>query len=72
MRSAGLSGLLLPIQQAREEEEEEQGRRQRPTVECDIMAWKAETENSISVADKDESGGVIWASILNVNAIIAK
>ena len=31
-----------------------------------------ETENSISVADKDESGGVIWASILNVNAIIAK
>jgi hypothetical protein len=62
---------LLPIQQAREEEEE-QGRQQRPTVECDIMTWKAETENSISVADKDESGGVIWASILNGNAIIAK
>jgi hypothetical protein len=36
------------------------------------MTWKAETENSISVEDKDESGGVIWASILNGNAIIAK
>ena len=70
MRSAGLSGSLLQIQQAREEEERR--RRQRPTVECDIMTWKAETEDSISVEDKDESGGVIWASILNGNAIIAK
>ena len=69
LRSAGLSGSLIQIQQAREEEERRR-RRRRPTVECDIMTWKAETENSVE--DKQESGGVIWASILSGNAIIAK
>ena len=67
LRSAGLSGSLIQIQQAREEERR---RRRRPTVECDIMTWKAETENSVE--DKQESGGFIWASIFSGNAIIAK
>ena len=63
LRSASLSGSLLQIQRAREEE-------RRPIVDCDMMSWKAETEDLVE--DKEELGGVIWASILSGNAIIAK
>ena len=60
---SGLSGSLLRIQRAREE-----GRR--PSVENDIMRWKADTDKSVGF--EEESGGVIWSSILDGSASIAK
>jgi hypothetical protein len=60
---SGLSGSLLRIQRAREE-----GRR--PSVENDMMRWKADTDESAGF--EEESGGVIWSSILDGSALIAK
>lgn len=59
---SGLSGSLLRIQRAREE-----GRR--PIVDNDI-SWKADTEESVDC--EEESGGVIWPSLLDGSAIFAK
>jgi hypothetical protein len=59
----GLSGSLLRIQRAREE-----GRR--PSVENDMMRWKADTDES--VGSEEESGGVIWSSLLDGSALITK
>jgi len=59
----GLSGSLLRIQRAREE-----GRR--PIVENDMMSWKTDTEQSVHC--EEESGGVIWSSLLDGSAVFAK
>jgi hypothetical protein len=59
----GLSGSLLRIQRAREE-----GRR--PIVENDMMSWKMDTEQSVHC--EEESGGVIWSSLLDGSAVFAK